>query len=161
MDATPSINQVRTKVKPPGDMQAPRDVPSLTNVPPALKCHPHWCTTPNEAPTHWSATPTDVLPITDVPHPQWKCHPLIDAVVLGGGGAAKYLGLWGQISCYFYSSVLSFFQQIFFCQSCRMSYKRRDFLQNLAKNLRICMSCRRKTLARKIWGKLNGFKERN
>ena len=46
----------------------------------------------------------DMPPTTDTP-PPLTCHrPPADAVMHGGGGAAKYLGLWGQISsCYIFT----------------------------------------------------------
>ncbi len=79
-----AINQEGPKSNPPGMCHSPLNMPLPTDVPP-----PHWtCYSPLTCQPNWCASPL-------------MCHhppPTTDAVVHGGCGAAKYLGLWGQIS---------------------------------------------------------------
>ena len=61
--------------------------PLWFTCPPPHGCHPH------QPSKDQSQPPRDVPPPTEHATP-----PPTDAAVHGGGGAAKYLGLWGQIS---------------------------------------------------------------
>ncbi len=60
----------------------------------------HWCVTPMEVPI-----PTDMSPTSDL-LPPWICHPPsmdvspLPSLRCTAMVAAKYLGLWGQISCW-------------------------------------------------------------
>ena len=93
---------------PSADVSPPTDM-----SPPLWLVTPYWCVThPALSPTHWHVTahwcvtPSDLLPPTDLSRPPLACHPHWHATPLRCSAmmAVKYLGLWGQISCFVFDA---------------------------------------------------------
>ena len=114
MDATRTlllaINQVRTKVNPPGMCHSPWKVPLSRDVVP-----PHWCPT-----LPWKVSPPLMChPLHGKCHPHWCATPFMEIatpLARGDGWCQRsiYIGLWGQISSWFvFSKGSTIYKQIY------------------------------------------------